>query len=60
MTGMTARSMQDNERSDVFLMKKFFNKKGNSTEQTAIVSNQSLQILSITTVSSLIVSTVLL
>ena len=60
MTGMTARSMQDNERSDVFLMKKFFNKKGNSTEQTAIVSNQSLQILSITTVSSLIVSMVFL
>ena len=28
MTGMTARSMQDDEKSDVFLMKKFFEKKG--------------------------------
>lgn len=28
MTGMTARSMQDDEKSDVFLMKKFFERKG--------------------------------
>ena len=28
MTGMTARSMQDDEKSDVFLMKKFFEEKG--------------------------------
>ena len=27
MTGMTARSMQDDEKSDVFLMKKFLRKK---------------------------------
>ena len=32
MTGMTARSMQDDEKSDAFLMKKFFEKKRNADD----------------------------
>ena len=39
MTGMIARSMQDDEKSDVFLMKKFFEKKGTQLIQTNTVLN---------------------
>ena len=39
MTGMTARSMQDDEKSDVFLMKKFFERKRTQLIQTNTVLN---------------------
>lgn len=39
MTGMTARNMQDDEKYDTFLMKKFFKRKGTQPTQTNTVLN---------------------